>query len=163
MLYFFDTSALQHRYIDTQKSRSIRRLMSDKRNTCFASSISVIEIASTFGKHCRTKKLTRKDFRRLDRKFWRDVESGVLQLRDPGQREYRRALHLLEHAGVNLGRNIRSADALIAASCLELALEQSSRVRFCLEDWTLYDVTSRLTAYKSAIKFRFIGTRRRSP
>lgn len=160
MLYFFDTSALQHRYIDTPKSRGIRRTMSDARNTCFASTISVLEIASAFGLHCRRNGLTRRDFRRFDQRFWRDLEKGTLQLRDPSQREYRKAQHLLEYAGVELRRNIKSADALIAASCLELALEKSTRVKFCLEDWTLYSVTSGLAAYKTAIAFRFIGTRR---
>src|ERR1700674_1211125 len=131
--------------------------MSDGRNACFATSISVLDIASACGVHCRKNKLNRAEFRRLDRRFWRDIENGVLQLRDPTQREYRKALHLLEYAGVELRRSISSADALIAGSCLELALEKATRVKFCLEDWKLYDITSRLRAYGSAIKFRFIG------
>jgi predicted nucleic acid-binding protein len=161
MLYFFDTSALQHRYINTPKSRGIRRTISDSRNKCYAASITVLEIASAFALHCRKHNLTRVDFRRLDRLFWEDVKSGVLQLRETGQREYRKAQHLLEYAGVELRRSIKSADALIAATCLELALEKSTRVKFCLEDWTLFDITSELSAYKFAIQFRFIGTRRR--
>lgn len=161
MLYFFDTSALQHRYIDTPKSRGVRRTISDSRNECFASSITVLEISSTFALHCRKNHLTRTDFKRFDRLFWHDVERGALQLREPRQREYRKALHLLEYAGVDLRRNIKSADALIAASCLELALEKSTRVKFCLEDWTLFDITSGLSAYKFAIQFRYIGTRRK--
>jgi hypothetical protein len=53
-----------------------------------------------------------------------------------------------------------SFDALIAASCLELALERSTKVKFCLDDAPLYDVIHQLSAYKSAIQFRFIGTPR---
>lgn len=160
MLYFFDTSALQHRYITTVKSRGIRRTISDARNECFASSVTVLEIASTFGRHCRSNHLSLSNYRRLDQKFWKDVQSGILRLREPSERDYRKALHLLEYAGVDLGRRITSFDALIAASCLELALERSTRVKFCLEDRGLYDVTHRISAYNSVIDFKFIGTPR---
>lgn len=157
---FFDTSALQHRYIDTPKSRRVRRVISDARAMSYVSTVTILEIASTFGRHCRSNGLSRVDYRRLDRAFWKDIRNETLQLREPRQREYLKALHLLQYAGVDLKRRITSFDALIAASCLELALELSVKVKFYLDDAPLYDVIHRLSAYRSAIDFRFIGTPR---
>lgn len=158
MLYFFDTSALQHRYIDGAKSRGIRKTISDPRNACFISTATILEIASAFGTQCRRHSLSRVDYRRWDQWFWSDVRSGLLKFREPSQREYTRALHLIAYAGIDLRRRISSFDALIAASCLELAIERSARVRFCLADWTLYDIVRNVSAYRSTISFRFVGT-----
>ena|SRR6266851_5152066 len=160
MLYFFDTSALQHRYIDSDKSRGIRKTITDRRNQCFVASATVLEIASTFARHCRSKRLSRTDYRRLDFRFWNDVRNSTIRIRESRQRDFERGLHLIAYAGVDLKRNITSFDALIAATCLDLALERSTRVTFCLEDWSLYDVIRRVSAYNSALAFRFIGTPR---
>jgi hypothetical protein len=173
MLYFFDTSALQHRYIDSSKSRGIRKTIADHRNECYVATPTILEIASTFARHCRTNSLSRTDFRRLDIQFWSDIRNSVIRIRESRQRDFERALHLMAYAGVDLGRKITSFDALIAATSLDLALERSTRVTLCLEDWRLYDVIRRVSAYNSALRFRFIGTprvpqsgaggRRRSP
>lgn len=159
MLCFLDTSALQYRYLHqgTAKAQSFRRKTSDKRNSCFISTITILEIARTFGNHCRKNNLPRSQYRRLDNEFWTDVQSGLLQLREPSKRDYRKALHLLEYAGAGLYRNLGSADALIAASCLEFALENATPVTFCLDDWTLFSITSQLPSYTAAIKFHYIG------
>ena len=163
MLCFFDTSALQHRYITTDNSQNIESVISDSRNECFISNVSILEIASTFGTYCRRNKLRLEEYRRLDRLFWADVRSGALKLRDPRWREYRKALHLLEYAGAFRRRKITSFDALIAASCLELALERSTTVNFYVEDRGLYNVTSQLAAYNSVIDFHFMGTSKTPP
>ena len=160
MLYFFDTSALQHRYINGPKSRSIRRTISDSRNECYIADITILEIASTFGRHCRSNYLSRKDFLQFDKKFWNDVKSGILKLYEPGKLEYLKAHYLLEYAGVGLKRRLSSSDALIAACCLELGINRSTKVRFCLEDWNLYDVTRNVSYYKSVVDFKFIGRHR---
>jgi predicted nucleic acid-binding protein len=157
MLYFFDTSALQHRYIDSGKSRGIRKTITDRRNQCYVASPTVIEIASTFARHCRSNSLSRANYRRLDFRFWRDVRTSTIQIRESKQRDFERALHLIAYAGVDLKRRITSFDALIAATCLDFALERSSRVTFCVEDWNLFDVIRKVSAYNSVLAFRFIG------
>ena len=161
-VYFFDTSALQHRYFDSQKSRSIRRIISDRRNTCYILDLTIVEIASAMAKKCRSNKLDNKAYDTIILKFWADVSSdGPLHVLNSGQREILRATHLIRYAGVFRRRNISSYDALIAVSCLEFALENRTRVTFCLEDWSLYDIISQIEAFKQVLKFRFIGTNKR--
>ena len=76
MLYFFDTSALQHRYIDGPKARGIRRIISLTRNSCHISDVTVLEIASAIGRHCRRSRLAIREYVRLDQEFWKDVFVG---------------------------------------------------------------------------------------
>lgn len=157
MVYFFDTSALQHRYLGGPKARGIRRIISIAKNRCYIADISILEISSTIARHCRKNKLSLKEYRRLDEAFWRDVHQDRILIRDTTKREYRRARDLLRYAGVEKQRNIKSADALIAASALELALENDIRVTFCLEDWPLFHVIREVSVYKKALRFHFIG------
>jgi hypothetical protein len=93
----------------------------------------------------------------LDRLFWQDIYDRRLHVRDVTQRDVLRARHLLRYAGVQKGRQIKSADALIAASCLEFALETGGDVSFCLEDWKLYHVVRDIEAFKSVLRFKYIG------
>lgn len=158
MIYFFDTSALQHRYLDGPKSRGIRWIISNRRNSCYIADLSVLEISSTLALHCRRESLSLRSYIRLDQAFWRDVHEGRLVIKDTGKREYLRARDLLRYAGVEKRKNIKSADALIAASCLEFALSQSDPVTFCLEDWPLFHVLSDVSAYAKVLRFHFIGT-----
>jgi predicted nucleic acid-binding protein len=158
MIYFFDTSALQHRYIDGPKARGIRRIISSRKNRCYIADLSILELSSALARHCRKIKMSATHYQRLDHAFWRDVNVGLLTIRDTRQREYLRARDLLRYAGVQKSRNIKSADALIAASCLEFALENEERVTFCVEDWTLYDVIRNVSAYRKVLRFHFIGT-----
>lgn len=161
-VYFFDTSALQHRYFDSPKSRSIRRIISDRRNTCYILDLTIVEIASAMAKKCRSNYLDVKVYDKLKGKFWTDVSSnGPLHVLNSGKREILRARHLIRYAGVFRRRKITSHDALIAASCLEFALEKKTQVTFCLEDWSLYDVISQLDAFKQVLKFRYIGPNKR--
>ena len=157
MIYFFDTSALQYRYIDDAKARGIRRIISSKGNRCYIADLSILEFSSTAARHCRKNKWSLQKYRRLDQAFWRDVKDGRLHIRDTRKREYLRARDLLRYAGVAKRRNIKSADALIAASCLEFALESDEPVTFCLEDSRLYDVIRSVSAYKKVLRFHFIG------
>lgn len=158
MIYFFDTSALQHRYIDGPKARGIRRIISSHKNKCYIADLSILEISGTLAKYCRKRKLSPFHYRRLDQAFWRDVNEGRLTVRDTRQREYLRARNLLRYAGVDKARDISSADALIAAACLEFALESTERVTFCVEDWKLYDIIRNVSAYRKVLLFHFIGT-----
>ena len=158
MIYFFDTSALQHRYLDGPKARGVRWIISSKRNPCYIADLSILEISSALARHCRRNSLSPIDYRRLDQEFWRDVYEGRILIRNTGQREYLRARNLLRYAGVEKKKNIGSADALIAASCLEFALANDEPVTFCLEDWPLYHVLRDVSAYKRVLRFHFIGT-----
>lgn len=155
MLYFFDTSGLQHVYLNTSESRGIRRTVTDGRNTCFIAEATILEIASTFGRHCRTKQLSSAHFRAMDQKFWKHVESRKLQVHRSGQREFQKARHLFEYS-VEINRKVSTMDALIAASALECALKHSKKVCLCVEDRGLYNLLKDLPAYKAALTFRFV-------
>ena len=163
MIYFFDSSALQHRYIDGPKARGIRRIISSENNRCYIADLSIVEVASTLAKHCRKRKLDLRRYRQLDQAFWRDVNDGRLQIRDTRQREYLRARDLIRYAGVEKERSIGSHDALVAACCLECALENDERVTLCVEDWTLYDIIRNVSAYEKVLRFHFIGTDKSKP
>jgi len=157
MIYFFDTSALQHRYINGPKARGIRGIISRMRNRCYIADLSILEISSALAVQCRRGSLSPKDYRRLDQSFWQDIKDGRLLVRETGQREYLRARNLLRYAGVERGRKITSVDALIAASCLEFALQQNDKVTFCLEDWSLFSMLRDVSAYAKVLDFHFIG------
>lgn len=88
----------------------------------------------------------------------KDLHEGRLIVRDGGRAELIRAKALLRYAGVILARNLGTNDALIATMALNFALERSERVSFCMEDWTLFSTISGIQAFKSALKFKFIGT-----
>ena len=157
MIYFFDTSALQHRYIDGSKSRGIRWTISSARNEVYIADLSILEIASAIAKHCRTERLSVARYERIDRAFWQDIRQGKVLVRKTTQRDYLRARHLIRYAGVEKKKHIGSSDALIAASCLAFALESNSSVKFCLEDWTLFHIIRDISAFSRVLDFRFIG------
>lgn len=162
MLNFFDTSALQHQYLDTAKSIQVRAAISDPNNDCFISSLTIVEIASTFAKHCRKNRKSLKDYSDLDDRFWADIANRTLVVINPATREHHRALHLLKYAGVDRRRRITSADALIAATGLELAIQRAAKVRFFIEDKPLYRVLSTFSSYTSNIDFEFLPTPKES-
>ena len=163
MIYFFDTSALQHRYIDGPKARGIRGIISRAANTCYIADWSILEISSALALHCRKNSLSLRQYRRLDQYFWQDIKDGRLRIRNTGQPEYLRARDLLRYAGVDKKKKIASADALIAAACLEFALRQTEKVTFCLEDWPLFSVLRDVSAYEKVLRFHFIGVVKSNP
>jgi predicted nucleic acid-binding protein len=163
MIYFFDTSALQHRYIDGPKARGIRGIISRAGNTCYIADWSILEISSALALHCRKNSLSLRQYRRLDQYFWQDIKDGRLRIRNTGQQEYLRARDLLRYAGVDKKKKIASADALIAAACLEFALRQTEKVTFCLEDWPLFSVLRDVSAYAKVLRFHFIGVDKSKP
>lgn len=157
MVYFFDTSALQHRYVDGTKARRIRQIITDARNSCYICDLTILEIASALAAHCRRNNLRVTSYQKLDQGFWRDIYHEKLLVRNATQRDFLRARLLLRYAGVEKNKNIKSADALIAACCLEFALETKRDVTFCLEDWTLYHIIGDIKAYKQVLRFKYIG------
>lgn len=156
-ILFFDTCALKHRYVSTNHSRVVRRAISDRRNECHISELTVLEIGSALGSHCRGAGLGLDDFDRFDRRFFKDVAAGLLRVRSIARRDLRRARHLLRFAGVVRARNITSGDALIAITGLELALERNERVTFWTADRRLHAVVASLDAFTKVLNFRFLA------
>jgi predicted nucleic acid-binding protein len=159
-VYFFDTSALQHRYMDGPYSKRIRRIISTGSNECFIADITVLEIASALGNRCRQGNLRYQRYDQANDRFWEDIAEGRLIVRDTSQRDVMRARNLLRYAGVLKRRRLQSADALVAVTCLELALERGEAIIFYTSDWTLYDILSQIDAFNAALTLRLAGTPR---
>ncbi|HKO61583.1 MAG TPA: type II toxin-antitoxin system VapC family toxin [Pyrinomonadaceae bacterium] len=157
-IYFFDTSALQHRYIDGPYSKRIRRIISTGSNECFIADITVLEIASGLGRRCRQGNLRYQRYDQADDRFWKDVADGNLIVRATTQRDVMRARTLLRFAGVLRRRNLGSSDALIAVTCLELALERQKPIIFYTSDWTQFDVLRQIDAFNAVLTLRLAGT-----
>lgn len=157
---FLDTSALQHCYLSGPQSRRMRRLLSDRRFERHVADLTVVEIASTLARHCRTAGRGVRDYDSMDRRFFRQVAEGGLHVRQIGQRDILRARNLLRFAGVIKGKNLRSGDALIASCCLALAQERKTKVAFYTSDWTLYRILRDINAFRSAMCLRYVGNPR---
>jgi predicted nucleic acid-binding protein len=159
-LYFLDTSALVYRYADGSPSRRVRRVTSDKRAEVYIANITIVEMASALAKVCRTSGHSTRKFEGMDGAFLKDVATGKLNIRDVTQGDMQRARHLLRYAGVVRKRNLGSADALVAISCLELALEKKVPVVFYTEDWTLYSTIREINSFRSVLELRCLAATR---
>ena len=121
------------------------------------SEFTTVEIFSAFGTHCRKNKYPLSKYKKMEQAFWQDVAEGRIMIKEASYQDFQRARHLLQHAGVDKSRKITSADAIIAAVALGLALEQAEVVTFCVEDWPLYSIIREIKAYTSVLAFKFIG------
>ena len=154
-MYFFDTSALQHRYLDAPDARAVRRIISDQRTICYIADWTIVEMASTLARRCRQISASLQTFDHLERQFFKDIANGNLRVRITSTRDFSRARDLLRFAGIIKRRRLSSGDALIAASCLDLAYQERQRITFCTSDEPLYSILSGITAYTSALRLRF--------
>jgi hypothetical protein len=154
-IYFFDTSALQHRYLDGPDSRSVRRIVSDQRVICYIADWTIVEMASALARRCRQAAFSLKEFDRLERHFYDDIAQGRLRVRATTSRDFTRARDLLRFAGIVKRRRLSSGDALIAACCLDLAYQEKERITFCTSDQPLHSILSDITAYTAALHLRF--------
>jgi len=154
---FFDTAALQHRYVDGPYSRRVRKIISDGRVEKFIAEVTILEIASALARRCRAQRWDERAYDALDLGFWRDIADRRLRVREVTQQDTVRARHLIRFAGVVRRRDIGSTDALIATCCLDLALERGERVAFYTSDWTLYTILRDIGAFRSALALRFLG------
>ncbi len=150
-IHFFDTSALQHRYVSGPHTRRVRRIISDQRCECYIADWTVLEIASGLAKRCRAGNLTIQSYDAMDTRFFEDLAGGRLKVRESTPQEIRRARDLLRFAGVIKRRRLTSGDALIAVSCLDLALERKCRVNFYMSDNPLYNILQDIGAFTSAL------------
>ena len=154
--YFFDTSALKHRYVSTPISARIKRAVSDARHDIYVSELTVVELATAFADDCAARGVGQAEYDRLYRRFFRDVANERIHVRSVTQRDLQNARHLLRFAKVIQGRHLKSADAIIAESCRDLAYELNSPIVFYLCDQKLYKTLSTLGAYTSAVRLRFV-------
>lgn len=152
--YFLDTSVLKYRFFKGKHSRSIKRIVSDRRNICYIADHTIIEIASALASTCREWNWDAKKFDDMNNRFFRDLSSGILQVRPTTKHDVLRASHLIRYAGVEKKRSLKSGDSLIATSALEFALENQVRVIFYTGDKTLYSILQTLSAFTSALKLR---------
>jgi hypothetical protein len=153
--YFFDTSALQHRYVDGPHSRPVRRIVSDGRVLCYIADWTIIEMASALGQRCRQLAMSCRQFDRMERDFFADIASARLRVRATSPRDFTRARDLLRYAGMIKRRRLSSGDALIAACCLDLAYQEKQRITFCTSDRPLHSILTGVTAFTSALRIRF--------
>ena len=118
----------------------MRRLVSDSRGLCFIADLTILEISSALANRCHQQKLGPEDYDAMDGAFFSDLAEGRLLVKATTSREVIRARDLLRFAVVLKRLKLQSADALIAVSCLELALERKERIIFYLSDKRLYKV-----------------------
>jgi predicted nucleic acid-binding protein len=154
--HFFDTSALRHRYIDTPLSRRIKRAVSDSRHEVYISELTIVELATAFADDCISRGTGHVEYDRMYRRFFHDVAIGRVRVRSVTQRDFQNARHLIRFAKVIQKRHLKSADAIIAESCRDLAYDLGSQATFWLCDEKLYKTLSSLSAYSSAVKLRFV-------
>jgi len=165
-IYFFDTSALQHRYFDSTYSRRVRRIISSSRSECFISDITVLEIAGALAKICRRNSQQIHDYDgikhydKADQLFWKDVSNEKLKVQLTTNRDVVAARNLLRFAGLFKNRDLGSADALIAVCSRAFALERKQTIIFYTSDWKQYDICRKLDAFTAVLKLRFLGTPR---
>jgi hypothetical protein len=155
-IYFFDTSALKHRYCHTQFRRRICRIVSDDRWPCYIAELTLLEMASAFAHYCRTAPADVNAYDGMDYQFLKDIADERVKVTAPRRAMIDRARLLLRYAGAVKRRNLRSADALIAVTCLELALEVGQRIIFYTRDKTLYSILHGLSAYRRALHLRYL-------
>lgn len=155
---FLDTCALKHRYcpIEPRKRRRIKRIVSDRRNQCYISEATILEMNSALGSYCREAKHDTARFDRLDTEFMADIASERLRVCDIQRNHLERARHLMRYAGVSRARAIGSMDALIAVTCLDLALARGERISFWTDDRKLWSVLCDLDAFKGALVLNFL-------
>src|SRR5258706_4537155 len=154
---FFDTCALQHKYVDGPHSRRIRQIIGGVSRECFVAEWTVLEIASAFANRCRAGNFQIDVFDRWELKFYPDIADRRLNVRPVSQRNVLKARQLIRFAGVLNRRNLASGDALIASTCLELALERRKTVTFYTSDWTLYTIVRDIDVFKFALRMVYVG------
>ena len=156
-VYFFDTSSLTPRYFKGAYTAKVDRILATPNSEFYICEFSIIEMSSALAQQYRIHTLPIADFHSMRGQFENDIASGLLRVRGVGANDLRNARDLLEDAAVVNKRNLRSADAVIAACCRDLAHELGRRVIFYTRDWTQYSSIYDIQSYRSALKLRFLG------
>jgi hypothetical protein len=154
--YFFDTSALKHRYVETQQHARISRIVSDKRNECYICDLTILEMAHALGSICRANKAGLKRYDAMNSRFFEDIHQGRLHVQTTTWLSILRARNLLRFGGVIIGADLGSADALIASTCLDLAHKLQVRFRFYTADWRQYTLLRQSNVFRSGMILQYI-------
>lgn len=162
-VFFLDTSALIHRYLDCPSSRKIRTIVSRQDTKCFIAELTVLEMSSAIARRLRrdqtsartTDLASNRKFDRLESKFFRDISLGLIEVYPLAYTHYSRARGLLRYAGVVRNRRITTVDALIASAALDLAFRERERINFCTSDKPLFTIIQSVNAFTSALNLRF--------
>ena len=113
-------------------------------------------MASALSNRCRQGGLPNSAYDSMNRRFLLDVAEGHLKVRPLNPPEMERARRLIRYAGV-LGRlRISSGDALVATSCLDLALESRQKAIFFTSDQPLYNVLVKVDAFAKALRIQLV-------
>jgi predicted nucleic acid-binding protein len=155
--YFFDTSALIPRYFSGPFTYRVNRILAISNSQFFICELSIIEMSSALAKLYRKHKLSVAEFHRMRALFEDDIGSGLLKVLRVSQKDLLNARDLLEDSAVLNGRDLRSADSIIAACCRGLAHSLSRRVIFYTRDWCQYSSVFAVRAYSAALKLRYLG------
>ena len=154
---FFDTSALQHRYIDGEHSQTVRQIVSDKRYHCVIAEPTVLEIASAIANRCRRGRKRQERYVKADVLFFQDLAAKRLSVQNAGKREVIHARGLLRYAVLVKGRSLGGWDALIAACAREYALTAGEKVTLYTCDWRMYDILRKIGSYSKVLNLRYLG------
>ncbi len=156
--YFFDTSALVHRYTNSPQHARISRIVSSKQNSCHICDLTILEMASALGRVCRNTGAGLKKYDAMNTRFLQDIQTARLQVRTTTWVSIVRARNLLRFGGVILGAPFGSVDALIASACLDLAHKLQVRFRFYTADWNQYAVLRRSDVFRAGMILQYIMT-----
>ena len=155
--HFFDTSALQHRYVSGSYSRRVRTLLGRSTSRARIAETTVLELPSALATRCRANGWGLKKFDHLHAQFWDDLASDTLSVRAVGMREVKRAIHLIRFSGVANKRALKSSDALIAACAVEHALDIKQVVNFYTSDRALFFALRDLNVFRTAMNLHLLG------
>ena len=144
------------RYDSRASSRQVQRLVTNSQNVSYIADVTVLEFASSAATICRKRRWTVDKFDAMSRLFFKDLADEKLLVRETTKRDVLRATHLMRWVGAHNGRNLRSADALIATCCLYLSYEINRRVTFYTSDNKLYKVLCDTNAFNSALDLKFL-------
>ena len=155
--YFFDTSALTPRYDSGKFTQRINLIFNGKDRSLYICDLTLVEMSSALAQIYRKRNLTTGEFYRMRALFEDDIANGLLLVRPVTQPDLISARDLLEEAAVLNGRDLRSSDAIIAATCRGLAYSIKRRMIFYTRDWPLYSSVRSIQSYRSALKLRYLG------
>src|SRR5437764_967812 len=98
--YFFDTSALKHRYIATPQHARISRIVSDKRNSCYICDLTILEMAHALGSVCRGNNAGLNKYDAMNARLFDDIHTERIQVRTTTPLSILRARNLLRFGGI---------------------------------------------------------------
>jgi len=153
---FFDTCALKHRYITSPHRTTVNRILGNRHNTSYIADLTILEMPSALGGHCRSERLTVGEYDQMDLRFMDDIAKKRFIVRPTNKHNVLRARNLLRLGGMIHRRYMGSGDALIATCSIDLAQELKERIHFYTADWNLYTVLQQIDAFTAAMTLHYL-------